>query len=136
MRTIIAYLVLVGIPLVGLVAILDAGADLTAPRVVHGDWVLEGGAASCLAQPGTFTISQSGRFLAVQAGGPSGRGRLEGDDVHLAFSPGAGPCAGVELTIDGVLEADVIRGIAKAPGCAPCDVPTLTARRAPAPAAK
>jgi hypothetical protein len=39
MRSIMTYVFLVGIPLIGLVGILKVGEGLTAPRPVAGDWI-------------------------------------------------------------------------------------------------
>ncbi len=63
-----AYLLLVGLPLLGLLGILEAGRGIPAPLSVSGDWVVAldstvdaaKDATSPCAPPQTLNISQSG----------------------------------------------------------------------------
>ena len=94
MRHLISYLLFVGVPLAGLLGVLQLGRGVEAPRAVHGRWAVEPMAASgrvCthyLLSEGdsALTISQSGQQLTA-ALGPQGevalRGTLSGD--RLSF---------------------------------------------------
>jgi hypothetical protein len=61
----VGYILLVGVPLVGLLGILEAGRSIAAPMSVGGDWVLDVDPAACpsgvarLRQP-VLSIVQSG----------------------------------------------------------------------------
>ena len=62
-----AYLLLVGVPVLGLLGILEAGRGIPAPPSIGGEWTLEFDlAAHCATPPGAilrqpaFNISQSG----------------------------------------------------------------------------
>ena len=72
----VAYIFLVGFPLLTLVAILRAGTHLTAPMAVHGDWNVQAdfspwqgvpcGALLNNAQQPLLSIDQSGSELTVR----------------------------------------------------------------------
>ena len=62
-----AYLLLVGVPVLGLLGILEAGRGIRAPLSISGDWMIEfDPAARCASPPGSmlrqlaFNVSQSG----------------------------------------------------------------------------
>ena len=94
MRHLISYLLFVGIPLLGLLGVLQLGRGIEAPRAVHGRWAVAPMPASgrvctryLLSEAdSTLTISQSGRQLTATLG-PRGdvalRGTLAGDQVTL-----------------------------------------------------
>jgi hypothetical protein len=70
-----AYLLLVGVPVLGLLAILEAGRGIPAPLSIAGDWTLEfDPAAQCatgptgLRQP-ALNISQSGTGALITVNG-------------------------------------------------------------------
>jgi len=68
-RLVISYVLLVGIPLLGVVGVLGAGRGLTAPISVAGNWDLQLG-QSCGAglgftDPTILDISQSGNYLTL-----------------------------------------------------------------------
>lgn len=76
LKFVIAYVVLVGVPVIGLAGILRAGRSLSAPVSVEGVWKLERDAStshayalSCIdrlfLQNTTLSIKQSGRDLAL-----------------------------------------------------------------------
>ena len=104
MRHLISYLLFVGIPLTGLLGVLQIGRGIRAPRAVHGSWAVVPVAAwgrvctrYLLSEAdSTLTISQSGRQLSA-ALGPRGevalRGVLTGDRLSLegVIQPGATP---------------------------------------------
>jgi hypothetical protein len=74
---IIAYILLVGLPLLGLVGILKAGRQVSAPISVTGEWKLDVQAIDPLStrcgrllasfQNASITISQSGKALVVSS---------------------------------------------------------------------
>lgn len=81
-RTLALYAGLVGIPILGLVAVLHAGQRLQAPPSVGGAWRVEsvdGGAGECgpLARGAVLAVSQSGVYVTLAIGG-------EGDIVSIA----------------------------------------------------
>jgi hypothetical protein len=94
MRSLLSYLLFVGVPLAGLLGVLQVGQGLEAPLAVHGAWAVQpmpaptrvctryllSGADSSL------TISQSGRELTATLG-PRGevalRGALDGNELSL-----------------------------------------------------
>ena len=77
-----AYIFLVGLPLLALLAILRAGSHLVAPVALHGDWRVQAdfGAwhgVSCEAplansSPPLLSIAQSGTHLTVTLNDPDG----------------------------------------------------------------
>jgi len=96
MRFVLLYAALVGLPLLGILAILRAGQNLTPPRAVAGVWKIESSlsapqAGACLAawnesdRP-QMVVSQSGPHLQVILQGHSDllmRGSIQGDTVIL-----------------------------------------------------
>jgi hypothetical protein len=77
-RLFVSYILLVGIPLLGIVGVLGAGRSLTAPLSVAGSWELQidpniTQAQSCVAglgftHPTVLEISQSGKYLSLTLG--------------------------------------------------------------------
>jgi hypothetical protein len=67
----ISYLLLVGIPILGVFGLLRLGANLAAPVAVAGEWLLaEAPYSGCMSdlvweQPPKMAIAQSGRLLVV-----------------------------------------------------------------------
>ncbi|HYH79344.1 MAG TPA: hypothetical protein VEX86_06095 [Longimicrobium sp.] len=131
-KTLAIYAVLVGLPLLGLAAILRAGGRLHAPPPVTGEWRIEGAAVAA----GTDTavqalaISQSGVYLDVALGSLSLRGRFVGDSM-VAERRGRsvradGACfrdAGVRvrMRVDGEVRPRRMAGVLESDGrgCAP-----------------
>ncbi|HZT30400.1 MAG TPA: hypothetical protein VFA33_10980 [Bryobacteraceae bacterium] len=84
---ILGYICLVGIPLLAMIAILDAGHGLRAAAVVGGTWDVQadfqGLASSPCAAPllaakrPALRISQSGRYLALSLDRLQGPGRVD-----------------------------------------------------------
>jgi hypothetical protein len=154
MRSLLLYLLLVGIPAAGVAGILRAGAGLEAPASVGGQWTLDVAPSAadprCEPAPGTLTISQSGVHLdaALRPGGEARlRGEMRGDTIILASmvpsddSSNEGgdcdPAAGVRLeaVADGADRPAALRGTLRFVGCAACAPLAFTAtRQAPAPA--
>src|SRR5579871_1063586 len=54
-------MLMVGVPVLGLLGILEAGRGIAAPLSIGGEWAVEGDNLSrCAGIPSGFTISQSG----------------------------------------------------------------------------
>jgi hypothetical protein len=70
-RMAIAYLCLVGMPLVGLVGILRAGQRLVAPVSIGGAWNLEADFSALAATPCTTLLSAKQPFLTLEQSGNS-----------------------------------------------------------------
>jgi hypothetical protein len=100
-KSILTYLFMVGIPLAGLLWILDYGGQRIAPPAIAGTWQIEGSLTSCLgAQPSELAFQQSGRFVRVTLGDASGEARLDdeqGEQLHASVVEANGPCSSVEL---------------------------------------
>jgi hypothetical protein len=110
-RLVISYVLLVGIPLLGVVGVLGAGRGLTAPISVAGNWDLQLG-QSCGAglgftEPTILDISQSGNYLTLTLNSQPQvglQGTLQGKTV--AASLGSPPetsysgAAGLSLTAE------------------------------------
>jgi hypothetical protein len=95
---VLAYLLLVAMPLVGLAGVLRAGRHLTAPVAIGGTWRfhLPEEAASALAcgkslpQDATFTISQSGRQFTISSVSSTrtlASGTVQGEKVQINSLP-------------------------------------------------
>jgi hypothetical protein len=98
MRAILLYILLVGIPVLGVVGILRLGQGLRPPTSVGGTWVVEIGrpaveAPSCIAEHlGShhlvLSISQSGTHLLVTLSGEK-RTTLEGEIKDGSITAGS-----------------------------------------------
>lgn len=70
-KLLISYLLLVGVPILGVFGLLRLGANLAAPVAVAGEWLpSEAASGGCMSglvweQPPKMTIAQSGRLLVV-----------------------------------------------------------------------
>ena len=99
---IIAYILLVGLPIVGLVGVLKKGRSLTAPISVDGVWQVQADPVRVAALPcgrtlastpeTSLAISQSGRnFTLTLVNGPksTGSGVLDGTSLNASVVPSA-----------------------------------------------
>ncbi len=120
LKTIATYVCLVGIPLAGLIWILDYGEQLDAPPSVAGHWQLEGvDLASCLdTDTRVLSVQQSGRFLQITLGGASGEARLDDARLHGQLLGLDGPCGSLDL--EGQLDETHERFVGQVSGSA-CD---------------
>ena len=152
MRSLLLYLLLVGIPAAGVAGILRAGAGLEAPASVGGQWTLDvvppAADPRCELTSGALVISQSGVHLdaALRPSGARLRGEMRGDTIELVspvradVTDGRGGCdaaAGVRLeaVADGADRPAALRGTLRFAGCAACAPLAFTAtRQASAPA--
>jgi hypothetical protein len=84
-RSVVAYILLVGLPAAGVLLVLGAGRQLAAPPNVAGEWRVENGATCGLGTGDVFEVVQSGRFIQIEiAGRPPLEGRF--DDLTLRAS--------------------------------------------------
>jgi hypothetical protein len=108
---------MVGVPVLGLLGILQAGRDISAPLSIGGDWTLEldpaPHCAKALARPLAFNISQSGTQALVTL-----------NDSHATTLDAA--LKGATLTaksltakIAGKADARTMEGTVSLEGCAP-----------------
>ena len=101
-RFVVAYILLVGLPLAGLAGVLRTGRHLTAPISIDGTWKLDIAAghattpcdqaiASLLSS--NLIVSQSGRSLELTLGGGNKiefPGQLDGAKVAASLAPISG----------------------------------------------
>ena len=153
---VIAYILLVGLPLLGLVGVLRSGRSLTAPFSVDGAWKIEPGASRLPASPcGNFlssvsnaplSISQSGKSLVVTLSGgtKTTTGTLDGKTVRAKFAgtvrsgadkSGAAACGDDSLTLaatlDPLAEPRTLSGTLSIEGCGSCPPLEFRAVRQP-----
>ena len=150
----IGYVLLVGLPLAGLLGILEAGRKLTAPISVEGQWKLDADlresgmrCAESLAANGhpTVIISQSGKSLIATLKGStkaSGLGTIERTTLSMgAVRPGSSlsgtPCddgqpLSFTATVGPRANPRSMSGVLFVNGCSPCaPVAFHAARQAP-----
>jgi len=146
-RFIIAYVFLVGLPLVCLAGVLKAGRHITAPISVDGTWKVEANArpaadtcslavSSLLSS--NLTISQSGRSLILTFNGGSKTpfaGSLEGKEVNASLGPVSGcaneQAATLRASVDPASEPKALMGSLSFAGCASCSPMEFRAIRQP-----
>ena len=149
---VIAYILLVGLPLLGLVGVLKSGRSLNAPFSVDGAWKMDAGAAHPSAAPcGDFlssvsnspvSISQSGTSLVIGLGGKTTAGSLNGKIIKAQFaganSPNPTDCSDRSLamtaTLDPLTEPRTLSGRLSVEGCASCAPVEFRAVKQPRPA--
>lgn len=143
MKATLAYISMVGVPLVGLFLILDAGAELRAPRSLGGDWsvtaALPADSRRCALTGGGgtgMTVVQSGGraevFLATTAGRLPLHALIGGGRVIAR--PGErvdADCRGavLELLYSGDARVERMTGVWVA--CGGCPAVEVVAERAP-----
>jgi hypothetical protein len=138
-RLFISYILLVGVPLLGLVGVLAAGRSLTAPLSVAGSWDLHidrsvTDAQPCIAglgftRPTVLEISQSGRYLSLTLGTQPKlklQATLDGKalvaDSTLPVAEGCSGATGLSLkaSIDPKATPPTISGILSFDACPSC----------------
>jgi hypothetical protein len=140
-RPLLIYLLLVGLPLVGLLGVLRAGQGLHAPPTVQGTWrtIAAGtgpGARTAFLpmsrgeHPAQVEVQQSGTYLSVAIGQLRLSGRLRGDSlVAHAHSPaasgGAEACGGarqmeLHAALDRSAEPHRLTAVLSEPGRPAC----------------
>jgi hypothetical protein len=89
MRTFLAYMALVALPLLALVFVLRHGTAIEAPPAVSGAWVTEVEHDDVRVE-----VTQSGRYLSVRVDGAVESLELVHGDQRTRVSIGSGACAG------------------------------------------
>ncbi len=133
---VVAYVFLVGLPLLGLAGLLRSGRHLAAPLSVDGIWKIEangsggktsscGAVATLLSAP--LLVSQSGTNLVVSFGSSkiAVPGSLEGKSLKTSIPDGeslSGTCGPAILSamIDATAEPRVLTGQLSFLGCQSC----------------
>lgn len=139
-KLIIAYVCLVGIPLLGLIGIVHEGQRLNAPASVGGNWNVDGDFAAWAGKPcanlltgarrPAVTISQSGSILSIvlsdaQAAPLTGtiQGRTLTAGADDPASSGVASCAGA-IRVNATAEKDgkqrTLTGTLQLNTCASC----------------
>lgn len=149
---IVTYILLVGLPLLGLAGVLRSGRRLSAPISVDGVWKFGLDSADLPAgkcgksvgslQDSLVTISQSGEGLTLSLDNGSrtdGSGVIEGTTLNASFlmpavpasEPGCGTASVFTLTatIDAKSEPRSMLGTISVDGCASCSRVTYRAMR-------
>jgi hypothetical protein len=153
---VVAYVLLVGLPIVGLLAVLKTGRKLNAPISVDGVWRLEADAAKLSTLPcgkalaeskdAALAISQSGtNFTLTLANGPrsDGAGTLAGTSLNASLAPSSewsaqGNCGAerkmtLVATVDPNATPRSLTGLLSASDCPACTAVEFRAvRQAPA----
>jgi hypothetical protein len=118
-----AYLLLVGVPVMGLLGILEAGRSIPAPLAIGGEWTLEfDPAAHCangpaaLRQP-AWNITQSGTEALITLN--DGHATTLEATVDGASLSAKSPAAGIAASIAGKPGARTLTGQMNFDGCAP-----------------
>jgi hypothetical protein len=143
---VVAYVLLVGLPLLGLAGVLKSGRSLVAPISVDGVWKIESDADHLGSQStlqscdrtvaalaaGSIGISQSGKSLVLTFNNGSkavASGRLEGKSISASLAPaqdtssenscGDQPIT-LAATINPLVEPRSLIGVLSVNGCASC----------------
>ena len=152
---VIAYIVLVGLPIAGLLAVLEHGRKLAAPVSVDGSWQFQGDLAGFTSLPcgnpiaapedAVLSISQSGKNFEVNL--PNGfrtqtSGIIEGTMLRATLTPAVQPRAAAcgkdrSLTLTASLNLDArpktlagTIGVDDCPLCSPISFVAVRQRQA------
>lgn len=119
LRTLLAYVGLVGVPTVGVVGVVHHGPSEPPSAHVGGAWTFAG-PEGCVGAGLSLHVDQSGRFLRV-TGAERASATVDHDRVRVVLPQGAGPCTGKAATLDGVVGDDGrLVGELRVDGCASC----------------
>ena len=147
-RFIIAYILLVGLPLAGLAGVLRAGRHLAAPISIEGSWKIEASASRPVALPcdhavasllnSTLFVSQSGKTLELTLNGISKTvvpGQLEGRQIRASLGVRAGCPADQRITLKASIgpetEPNLLTGSLSVENCPLCSPFEFRAVRQP-----
>lgn len=125
-RSLAVYSILVGLPLLGLLAVLRQGRYLEAPAAVGGTWQVDVGTSCGLTAGDQLEIVQSGQFVAVslQDREPL-QGRFQNGTLTArggareAFAPGCSE-GQLELVLRLSADASNLEGTGGIDGCSAC----------------
>ena len=114
-----AYLLMVGVPVLGLFGILDAGRSISAPISIGGKWRVAFDAAGCPSPPGS--ILQQIAFDITQSGNEARITLEDGLATTLEATVNGHTLTARELTaaIAGPARARTLEGKVEYAGCAP-----------------
>lgn len=119
LRHVLLYAILVGLPGLGLFAILRVGDSIEPPPMLAGAWALESAGGACLPSD-TLTIAQSGRYLQVEPrridAAVDGAGT-----VHARWAIEAGACRGRSARWRAQLAEGRLTGPLAVDGCERCN---------------
>lgn len=142
---VVAYIVLVGLPLLALAAVLRSGRTLAAPISVDGSWKVESSVPTASQSCSLFSlansplqISQSGKNLVVSYGNAktTAPGRIDGRNVSAVLIPDARSCSGDQsLTLTATVNPESnprsLTGSIVVNGCSTCAPAEFRAVRQP-----
>lgn len=128
LKTILQYMLFVGLPLLGVLGALGIGRNLSAPAAVHGTWALAiplQPALECQVFAGwngetQMAISQSGPDLIIVFSDdtlPGLTGSLTGPSISAATGSGAVPQLQLIAEVDRQSDPDRLLGSLQASGC-------------------
>lgn len=120
LRSLLLYVLLVGLPLAGVSGVLYLGRRLEAPASVRGNWQLEvEGSAACQSSLGeALSVAQSGPALHLAFSGAAQLtlvGQVHGLRVTASEASGA---LALEATLNQLRGASRLQGTLTAPACA------------------
>ncbi len=153
-RFIVAYILLVGLPLVGLAGVLKSGRGLAAPISIDGVWKVEtsSSTSTSAAEPcdraissllnSSLLVSQSGRSFELTLNGASKTtvdGSIDGKTLKASLGPVSGCASGQTVTlvasVDPQSDPKSLSGSLTAADCASCMPLQFRAVRQPRPQA-
>ncbi len=154
---VVAYILLVGLPLLGLAGVLRSGRSLVAPISIDGTWKVEGDTGNVSNQScgktvsslvnTTLLISQSGKSLALTFDNPAktaASGILDGKNLKASIGSqkeaatqgcGLDQIPMLAAVVDPKSEPRTLTGYVSVSGCASCVPVEFHAVRQPRPAA-
>ena len=139
-KSALLYVILVGLPVLGVLGVLRVGERIVPPAAVSGQWQVERGGGTCVVPGGTFSVAQSGEFLHLSIPGRADLPARLRDGVLSAsggardgISPGCGQSP-VRIRAR-VGSGERMEGSAGVPGCAGCPLQPFAAVRVVSPVA-
>jgi hypothetical protein len=147
-KFVVAYIVLVGIPLLALAGVLKAGHHLTAPYAVDGSWRFASSSSPVTSacsnflssiSSGSISVSQSGTVLVVGVNGKTTNGTLDGKLLRAEFagSNDVADCSNRPLTlvatVDPSTDPRTMAGTLSLGNCTSCSADFRAVRQPRAP---
>jgi len=118
-----AYLLMVGLPVFGLLGILEAGRGIPAPLSITGDWTFKLDPATQCGNGGArqpaLNISQSGTEALISLNDGNGHATTLEGTVNGNLLTAKSPVAGISAVIAGKPGARTLEGTIQFDGCAP-----------------
>lgn len=149
------YALLVGLPVLILLGVLEAGRELKAAASISGVWRVDSGFETgvdhaCFSnatanQPSTLAIEQSGRFISVSIAPsrlPAASGTIQGNDLRVNAAGGGREGISdlcndqtpyrLSATLERNSGQSMLKGLVAVDGCATCQPVAFTAVKAAA----